>query len=171
VARWSDGAGPAALDGDLSAVLQIKSKLSSGYHRDFQLLKEPLMRGLERTGAMLDALTTAVPRLRVDPARCAAALASGTLTTDEVMHRVEAGRPFRLAYREVKGALARREQFAVPSPAQIIARRRSTGGVGDLGLPEARARLRHERAWGGRERRRFDRVMASLAGQRGTGTR
>ena len=43
----------AALEGDLAAVLQIKAKLSSGYHRDFQLLKEPLMRGLDRTEAML----------------------------------------------------------------------------------------------------------------------
>ena len=43
----------AALEGDLVAVLQIKGKLAGGYHRDFQLLKEPLMRGLERTEAML----------------------------------------------------------------------------------------------------------------------
>ena len=43
----------AALEGDLAAVLQIKAKLAGGYHRDFQLLKEPLMRGLDRTEAML----------------------------------------------------------------------------------------------------------------------
>jgi len=161
----------AAVEGDLLALLQIKGRLPGGYHRDFQLLKEPLMRGLERTGAMLDALTTALPGLGVDPARCAAALAGGTLATDEVMRRVEAGRPFRLAYREVKEALARGEQFVVPSPVRIVSRRRSTGGLGDLGLPEARARLRRARAWGGRERRRFDGAMAWLGGQRRRGGR
>ena len=91
-----------------------------------------------------------MPRLEVDRARCAAALAGGALATDEVMRRVEAGRPFRVAYREVKEALERGETFAAPSPARIVARRRSTGGLGDLGLAEARARLRRARAWGAR---------------------
>jgi argininosuccinate lyase len=161
----------AALEGDLSAVLQIKSKLSSGYHRDFQLLKEPLMRGLDRTEAMLVAMAEAIPRLGVDRGRCAAALAGGALATDEVMRRVEAGRPFRLAYREVKEALARGETFVVPSPVLIVSRRRSTGGLGDLGLREARARLRRASVWGGRERRRFDRAMAKLSGRRDGGGR
>ena len=42
-----------------------------GYQRDFQLLKEPLMRGLDRTAAMLAVVAHAVPRLGVDRARCA----------------------------------------------------------------------------------------------------
>ena len=93
-------------------MLQIKAKLSGGYHRDFQLLKEPLMRGLDRTGAMLEAVTHALPKLGVDPKRCEAALAGGALATDEVMRRVEAGRPFRTAYREVAAALKDGESFA-----------------------------------------------------------
>ncbi|MBA3259118.1 MAG: argininosuccinate lyase [Gemmatimonadales bacterium] len=154
-----------AVEADLVAVLQIKGRLPSGYHRDFQLLKEPLMRGVERTAGMLEALAGAVPRLGLDRARCAAALAGGALATDEVMRRVEGGRPFRLAYREVKEALAREELFAAPSPARLVARRRSTGGLGDLGLAEARTRLRRARAWGGRQRRRFDAAMGRLAGR------
>ena len=155
----------AALESDLLAVLQIKAKLSGGYHRDFQLLKEPLMRGIERIGAMLQVISHAVPRLDVDRRRCTAALAGGTLATDEVMRRVETGRPFRVAYREVAAALARGERFEAPSPASIIARRRATGGLGDLGLSEARARLRKASAWGIRERRRFDRALQKLAGR------
>jgi argininosuccinate lyase len=154
-----------ALEADLAAVMQLKSKLSSGYHRDFQLLKEPLMRGLDRTGAMLDALTASIPRLGVDRGRCAAALAGGALVTDEVMRKVEEGLPFRLAYREVKAALARGEVFPAPSPARIVDRRRSTGGLGDLGLPVARARVRGARIWGNRQRRRFDAAIKRLAGR------
>jgi argininosuccinate lyase len=154
------------VEADLVAVLQIKGRLTSGYHRDFQLLKEPLMRGLERTAAMLDVLTAALPRLEVDRARCAAALAGGALATDEVMRRVENGRPFRLAYREVKGALDRGEEFTPPSPARVVARRRSTGGLGDLGVTEARDRLRRARSWNVRHRRRFDAAMRRLAGRR-----
>lgn len=154
-----------AVEGDLLAVLQIKAKLSGGYHRDFQLLKEPLMRGMDRTGAMLEAMTHALPKLGVDPEKCQAALAGGALATDEVMRRVETGRPFRTAYREVSKALKEGESFDQPAPSQIISRRGSTGGLGNLGLPELRNRIRRSRAWNARERKRFDRAMTKLAGR------
>jgi argininosuccinate lyase len=156
----------AALEGDLVSLLQIKAKLAGGYQRDFQLLKEPLMRGLGRTGAMLAAVAHALPRLEVNRARAAAALDGGALATDEVMRRVEQGRPFRSAYREVAAALRVGERFEAPNRAAIVARRSSTGGLGDLGLGVARARLRRERAWESRERRRFDRALQRLAGRR-----
>jgi argininosuccinate lyase len=153
-----------AVEGDLLSVLQIKAKLSGGYHRDFQLLKEPLMRGLDRTGAMLEAVTHALPKLGVDAERCHAALAGGALATDEVMRRVESGRPFRTAYREVAAALKDGESFDPPPAARIISRRSSTGGLGNLGLPELKKRVRQSRSWNARERKRFDRAMSKLAG-------
>jgi argininosuccinate lyase len=155
----------AALEGDLVSLLQIKGKLAGGYQRDFQLLKEPLMRGLERTGAMLAVVAHAIPRLGVDRVRCAAALEGGALATDEVMRRVEAGRPFRTAYREVAAALDAGERFPAPTHARIVARRSSTGGLGNLGLDLVRARVRRGRSWQARERRRFDRAMRKLAGR------
>lgn len=154
----------AALEGDLVSVLQIKAKLAGGYQRDYQLLKEPLMRGLERTGAMLALLAHALPQLGVDRARCGAALAGGALATDEVMRRVEGGLPFRTAYREVAAAIKAGETFPPPSPAEIAARRSSTGNLGNLGLPAVRDRIRRAASWGRRERRRFDRAMHRLAG-------
>lgn len=155
----------AALDGDLVAMLLLKAKLGSGYHRDFQLLKEPLFRGLGRTREMLAMMTTAVPMLRVDRERCREALAGGALATDEVMRRVEAGVPFRRAYREVAAALKSGEHFRPPSSGQLIARRRSTGGVGDVGLAQVRARSRAAGSWQRGERRTFDRAMRRLAGR------
>ena len=156
----------AALEGDLVTVLQIKGKLAGGYQRDFQLLKEPLMRGLERTGAMLGLMAHAIPRLGVDRARCAAALEGGALATDEVMRRVEEGRPFRTAYREVAAALQAGEVFTPPARGKIIARRASTGGLGNPGLGQVGARIRVGRAWQTRERRRFDQALTKLAGRR-----
>jgi len=154
----------AALEGDLVTLLQVKAKLAGGYQRDFQLLKEPLMRGLERAEAMLAVMAHAVPRLGVDRDRAAAALDGGALATDEVLRRVEAGRPFRTAYREVAAALLAGERFSAPSAAALVARRSSTGGLGNLGLRLVRDRVRRARAWQTRERRRFDRAMARLAG-------
>ena len=57
----------AALESDLAAVLTIRSKLS-GYHRDFQLLKEPLIRGVGRMHGMLPMLAIAIPWLEVNRA-------------------------------------------------------------------------------------------------------
>ncbi len=137
-----------AVEGDLIAVLQIKGqphqRLSPGFPAPEGAADAGT--GAHRRHAGSPAQRR-VPLLEVDRARCTAALAGGALATDEVMRRVESGRPFPYAYREVKEALSSGEEFSAPSPARIIARRRSTGGLGDLGLAEARTRLRRARAW------------------------
>lgn len=153
-----------AVDGDLVTVLLLKGKLGTGYHRDFQLLKEPLFRGLARTREMLAMMATAIPMLAVDRERCRRALEGGALATDEVMRRVEEGVPFRRAYREVAAGIRQGERFPPPLPAQLIARRRSTGGMGNVGLAEVRARAGSARRWHRGERQRFDAAMRRLAG-------
>jgi argininosuccinate lyase len=155
----------ASIHGDHSTVLDIASGLTGGYHRDFQLLKEPLFRGLQRTREMLGVLVVAVPSLGVDPARCTAALKGDVLATDEVMRRVEGGLPFRRAYHEVAAALKAGEIFPAPTRQQILARRHSTGGLGNLGLPAVRARVRARRKWGRAQRSRFEGALRRLAGR------
>jgi argininosuccinate lyase len=162
----------AALDADLVTVMQLKSKLGSGYHRDFQFLKEPLFKGLDRTREMLVMLTSAVPKLKVNRARAAAALAGDPLVTDEVLRRVEAGEPFRAAYRAVAAEHKQGVKFPTPSTESIVARRRSVGGIGALGLPAVRARLKARRSWSAGVRRRFEQALSRLAGTRSrAGTR
>ncbi len=155
----------AMLDGDLGAVLQLRGKLTSGYHRDFQLLKEPLFRGLDRTGAMLAMMAHAVPRLGVNAAAGRAALTGDALVTDEVMRRVDAGEPFRLAYRAVAAEFKNGARFPAPSNAELMARRGSTGGIGNLPIRQLRGRHAALARWARRERRRFDRAMTRLAGR------
>ena len=156
----------AALEGYLVTVLQIRSKPGSGYHRDFQLLKEPVMRGVDRLEGMLSMLAVSVPRLGVDPAVGRTILSGGPLATDEVMRRVEGGRAFRSAYREVAAAIREGDWWREPSTEEIITRRRSVGGLGNLGLATVRGRLKVVRAWAVREQRRFDHAMDRLAGRR-----
>lgn len=154
----------AALEGDLVTVLQVRGKLAGGYHRDFQLLKEPLMRGVDRLEGMLSMLAVAVPRLGVDPAAGRRTLSGGPLATDEVMRRVEGGSAFRSAYREVAAAIREGDFWREPAAQEIISRRRSTGGLGNLGLGAARTRLRDCRRWSAREQRRFESAVARLSG-------
>jgi argininosuccinate lyase len=160
-----------ALEGDLLTVLQIKSKLGSGYHRDFQLLKEPVMRGVDRLEGMLSMLAVSVPRIGVDPAIGRDILRGGPLATDEVMRRVEGGSAFRSAYREVAAAIKEGAWWREPESSEIIGRRRSTGGLGNLGLPQVQARLRACRRWVAREQKKFDGAIDALAGRGGVRAR
>jgi argininosuccinate lyase len=156
----------AALEGDLFQVMAIGGRLPSGYHRDFQLLKAPLMRGLERAEEMLAMIAHAVEGLEADRARGRELLQGGALATDEVMRRVEAGMPFRRAYREVATELKAGVSFPAPSVAALIARRGSTGGVGNLGLGELRARIRRAGRWAAAQDRRYTAALLRLAGRR-----
>lgn len=154
----------AALEGDLAGVLQLKGKLASGYHRDFQLIKAPLFRGLDLADEMLEMLVHAVPRLGVDAARGREMIQGEALATDEVMRRVEAGVPFRNAYRAVAAELKGGASFPAPTAAEVIRRRSSTGGIGNLALPSLRRRVTTVAAWNRREQGRFDRALTRLAG-------
>ena len=156
----------AALDGDLVTVLQLKAKLTSGYHRDFQLLKEPLFRGLDRTGEMLAMMAHAVPKLSVDRERGLAALRGEAVVTDEVMRRVEDGVPFRprlpgggrgvQAGRHLPRADAGGPDAAAPGHRQ----------PGEPGLSGASGRgCAAQRSWNRGHRARFARAMARLAGR------
>jgi argininosuccinate lyase len=155
----------AALEGDLAATLAIRGKLTSGYHRDFQLLKEPLLRGLARTEEMLEVMALVLPELGVNRSRARALLEGGVLATDQALRRVAEGVPFRSAYREVSAAVARGEKMPSLTPAEILALRTSTGALGNLDLAEPRRRLREERARNRRARTRFDRALRRLAGR------
>ena len=155
----------AAVQGELAQVLALAGKLGSGYHRDFQLLKAPLFRGTDATGEMLGMLAAAVPRLGVDAERAFAALAGSALATDEVMRRVRGGVPFRRAYRKVAAALRRGDPVPPLSASELIATRRSTGSIGNLGLPAARARIGAARRWNRRQRGRFDAAIRRLIGR------
>lgn len=154
----------ALIEGELATVMALKGKLTGGYHRDFQFLKGPLMRGLEASAEMLEMLAMAVPRLGVDRQKGMAALQGGILATDEVLRRVLDGEPFRRAYRDVAEAVKRGDPMPELTPRHLMASRSSTGAMGNLELGTLRTRLQLLRRWERQERKRFDGAMARLAG-------
>jgi argininosuccinate lyase len=88
----------------LVEVLGITQKLSSGYHRDLQLIKAPLFRGIDSCAATLAILPAALAgvrfkpeRIRMDPSVHAAGAANALVA--------EHGIPFRDAYRQVAAGL------------------------------------------------------------------
>jgi hypothetical protein len=89
------------------------------------------------------------------------------VATDEVMRRVETGTSFREAYREVAAALKAGRTFPAPTAARLLQRRRSTGGLGKLGLGNVWRRWDAARRWSTRERRRFHGALDRLRGRSG----
>ncbi len=84
----------------LVEALAVAAKLPSGYHRDLQLLKAPLFRGIDLATATLDVLARALPGLRFRPERIE--LDPSLFAAEEAYRLVLAeGIPFREAYRRV----------------------------------------------------------------------
>jgi len=94
----------AVVQAALNEVLGITQKLTSGYHRDLQLIKPPLFRGIDsclQTLAILpsalDGVSFRPENIRLDPGIHAAAAANALVA--------EEGIPFREAYRRVAAKL------------------------------------------------------------------
>jgi argininosuccinate lyase len=159
----------ALLDGYLAQAVALAGKLPGGYHRDLQLTKGTVMRGLDAAAEMTAMMAAAVPQLGVDRERCAAALSPEVFATDEAVRRARAGTPFRAAYREVAAELAAGAPPPALAPAAVLASRTAPGNAGNLGLAELRREIgRSRRALAGR-RRRFAGALAALAGAAGRG--
>ncbi len=96
----------AAAVGDLVAVLGLTGKATSGYHRDLQLLKGALFRAVDRVEACLEVMARALPEIRFDAERCAAAMDPGLFAAERAFALVQAeGLSFREAYRRVASEL------------------------------------------------------------------
>jgi argininosuccinate lyase len=88
----------------LNEALSVCAKLTSGYHRDLQLLKFPLFRGIDLAAATLGILPAAIAALSFRPE--AIRLDPGIHAAEEANRLVVAeGIPFREAYRRVAAKL------------------------------------------------------------------
>ncbi len=117
----------------LYEVLEISAPLYSGYHRDLQLTKEPLIRGLDDAGETLAVLTLVAEKLIVHRERCLAACTPDLFATDAALDLVLAGRPFREAYREVKADI---ESVRTPDVRRLLAAQTISGSPGNPGFDD-----------------------------------
>lgn len=122
------------LSGLAGQAMAVAGGLPGGYHRDFQLVKGPLMEGLDTVKGMLVMGTHAVARLDVDRDACERAVTGEILATDETCRRVREGRPFRAAYREVANEVAAGTEMPPIAAADLLAARGYAGAAGDPNL-------------------------------------
>ena len=126
-----------------AAIVEIQAVLSlpSGYQRDLQLTKAPLIRG---SGSALQALAIVpglVNGLEFKPENMLKAITPEMFATDIALQNAAAGVPFREAYLMAKQQMDETAQLDVQ---ESLARRVSPGACGDLQLERIRLRLEAE---------------------------
>lgn len=118
--------------------VQTLVALPSGYHRDLQLTKSPVMRGLDEVLATTRLVPRLIAGLRFDRDRMLAAISPECFATDRAVELAVSGVPFREAYRRVADEI---KNLELGDAAASLAARVSPGAPGDLRLDRLEARL------------------------------
>jgi len=150
-------AGAASVQACLMEILETIRPLISGYHRDFQITKGPMMRGVRITLNMLKVNNLCIPEIEVDREACIRSFTPELFATDRVLDLARQGVPFREAYRQVAATL---DETSMEDPVANIMGKRHQGAPGNLGLGAVRRGIRSARAllqrmeerWNGRIR-------------------
>lgn len=89
-----------SVQGDLFKTISTISNLPSGYNRDFQLTKEPLVNSFETTKESLKTAARIIQNLKVNKEKCRQAMTSEIFATEVALKKTLKGTPFRDAYRQ-----------------------------------------------------------------------
>ena len=127
----------ATLEGSITEIQSVIN-LPSGYHRDLQLTKGPLIRGMHASTQALTIVPPLVRGLQFKEDTMKAAIRPEMFATDLATAQAASGVPFRQAYRAAKKALASMSEADI---AGSLEQRLSPGACGDLQLDRIEARL------------------------------
>jgi len=129
----------------IGAQVEVSSALSlpSGYHRDLQATKAPLLRAMRQGQHGLSLVARLVKDLTLHPARMREAITPEMFATDRATALAGEGVPFREAYQRVARDLASDGGRDID---KSLAGRVSPGATADLRLHEMRERLVELRA-------------------------
>lgn len=119
-----------------SSSFRVKSiirSLPSGYNRDFQDTKEPLLVGAKATWSLVAIMSRMIEKVEVNEDNLVKACVSDLYATDEVLERVKNGENFRDTYKNVGLNLDAVKKY---DPYQTIKNRTSIGTTNNLCLNE-----------------------------------
>lgn len=114
-------------------VKSIIRSLPSGYNRDFQDTKQPLLEGSKTTMNLVRIMEKMVAGLTVHEDKLVAGCTKELYATDEVFSRVLRGENFRDTYKNVGLHL---DKLALYDPYEALSKRTAEGTAGNLGLDE-----------------------------------
>ena len=145
-----------------SCSMRVKSiikALPSGYNRDFQDTKEPLVEGYRSAEELVLIMTEMLEKLTVHPDALKKACVPELYATDRVMEKVLSGGNFRDSYRSVGLNLS---QVEGEDPVASLSKRTSIGTTGNLGIGRDRVWLSDLTERTEVELERLGRVYSSL---------
>lgn len=145
--------------GYLITTMEIQNTLLSGYNRDSQLTKEPLLKGLalyENTVKIMNLVTTV---LRLNKAKCIVACSPEVFAADYALDLVKEGMPFRDAYRQTAEHLADLKQV---DPVQNIKSKTHLGATGNLQLAKIQTEIKRELRWLKQEQTNWEKATKEL---------
>ncbi len=90
------------------AIQELSRNLMSGYNRDYQLLKEPLIEALDTTLGSLEVMAVVVENLVPSEQKMKEACSEDIYLTEECYKAVARGVPFREAYMMIKSGRSRK---------------------------------------------------------------
>ena len=119
-----------------NTLMLATSNLPSGYHRDFQILKEILFEPMTQFLDILDIVLFALPQLRIKPDLLNQPKYDAVFSVENINQLIQAGVPFREAYKQVgrsveDGTYQPHREFTTTH----------LGSVHNLGLAEIRAKV------------------------------
>ena len=123
-----------------ACTVEIQSLLSlpSGYQRDLQLTKGPMIRGIKRALDTLALLPNVIDGIHFKKDKLADAITGPMYATDLAVELSSRGVPFRDAYRQVATCL---DELDARTPAQSLEQRVSQGACGNLALESLEQRF------------------------------
>lgn len=149
----------ATVTGYLTTLFEIVRPLPSGYSRDLQETKVPLMKALETTQASISIIARTIDGLTVNKENCQAAFTQEVFATDNALKLVENGVPFRDAYRKVAGEI---ENVEMQDPLENILNKTHIGSTGNLGLSISKNEMEKFQQWILQEEEHWKTIVSQL---------
>lgn len=128
----------------LLQVLEIIRPLPSGYNRDFQETKRPLLQAFQIAHESLIIMKLTIDKLQVNQQDCLNAITPDLFATDLVLQLVKEGIPFRNAYQKVASQL---DSIIGMDPLENITSKKHVGAPGNLGLELSHKRIQELSHW------------------------
>lgn len=119
-----------------NTLMLATSNLPSGYHRDFQILKELLFEPMTQFLDILDIVLFALPQLKIKPNLLNQAKYDAVYTVENINQLIKSGTPFRTAYKQV-GQAVEDGSYVAHKEFQTT----HLGSVHNLGLDEIQAKV------------------------------
>lgn len=149
----------ATLQGLLFQTLEIVRALPSGYNRDFQETKRPIIHGLEITSLSLNVFSQIFSELQVNKKICIAAFTPELFATDQVLKLTSGGIPFRDAYKQVAKDPT---NIAETDPVANIMSKKHQGATGNLGISIIYTKQNGYQKWLDVETKKWNDVLTTL---------